>query len=133
MSTITKNVYESKWGFHPVSRESCAKLKKAHKLLFRAYKDIRKYARWQAKLNKVGDEPVVPEFLLVHSYHFRKGGYRYGWTMTNDGSGKNRYYEILEMYQNSRRPVSSPELVKNVELPSYLDETIKKLEEFYCQ
>lgn len=132
MATVEKVVFESKWGFHPVSRETCAKLKTAHKLLSRAYRDIRKRFRWEAKLKPKTPEPSIPKELAHYGYFNRKGGTHYGLCMISaDGSRTSYYHEILLTYQIARRPVESPELVKNVYIPGDLDKIIAILEEHY--
>jgi hypothetical protein len=126
-------VFESKWGFHPVSRETCAKLKKAHKLLLRAYRDIRKLDRWNNKLNPVGEKPIEPPF-CEYGNHLRKGEPRYGYHMeTIDGTtyGTSIFHYVLRCYRVARRPVESADLVQDVRVPGDLDSMIAKLEEFY--
>jgi len=133
MATVEKVVFESKWGFHPVSRETCAKLKKAQKLLFRAYRDIRKRFRWEAKLNPKTPEPSIPKELANYGYFRKNGGIHYGLTMIRSSCNSNAsyYHDILMTYRTARRPVESPDLVRQVTIPRDLDVIIKELEEYY--
>lgn len=133
MATVEKVVFESKWGFHPVSRETCAKLKTAHKLLSRAFRDIRKRFRWEAKLNPKTPEPSIPNEIAHYGYFRKNGGIHYGLTMIRSSSNSNAsyYHDILMTYRIARKPVESLDLVRQVTIPDDLDKIIAILQEHY--
>lgn len=107
MSIAEKKVHKSRWGYHPCSREECAKLKEYHKILFRAIRDNRKWDRWARKLNPQYPEPKCSPM----------------W--------ETDYYNILEIYQKARRPVLSPDLVEHYEMPEGIAGRIAGLQRFY--
>lgn len=131
MATATTNVHQSKWGYHPCDYEQFLFLKKAHKLLLRAYRDIKKWMAWERKtVYQPKEEPVHPSMFVECGFH--KAGKKtwsgYGFKKYR---GQNLYHLVLEAYQNARRPVSNPDNVKKIELPSDLVEQVKLLEAFY--
>ncbi len=140
----TTEVHQSKWGYHPVDRDGFLKLKEAHQLLLRAYRDIKRYRRWENKdpQNRHGDAPKYPEFLMEYGHHFIDNGgdredwrsfYGYGFKRYWSTYGATSYYfHILRQYRQARMPVSTPEEVKPLELPNDLDQIVEKLREFYA-
>lgn len=126
----TINVHQSKWGYHPCSREQFLYLKKAHKLFLRAYRDTKRWITWSNKTVYRYDEPVKPELFVEHGHHLagKKAWYGLGFKKFN---GKNLYHLVLEAYQNARKPVSSPNDVKTIDLPENFDKLVNWLETFY--
>jgi len=141
-TTATK-VYQSKWGYHPVDHDGFMKLKEAHRLLLRAYHDIKKYVRWENKdpENRHGDTPRHPGFMTEHGLHFiDNGGPRdewrsfYGFGLKRyfgETGATNYYFQILRQYRNARTPANIPENVKPIEIPDDLDQILEELREFY--
>ena len=131
-TTLEKTqIFQSRWGFHPVDYEEFLFLKKAHQLLFHAYCDVKKYKRWYNKdpQNRKGPEPRVPDGFVETGYHkcgakvfYGKGFRRYG--------RENLYHHILEEYRYARIPHAA-EYVRPLDLPDDLDQIIEQLEQFY--
>lgn len=130
--TTTQQVYESRWGYHPCNYETCLELKKAHKLLLRAYRDAKRNIRWNRKQpqNQKGPEPRAPKDFIESGYHRldKKSFYGLGFRRYN---GRNLYLHILEQYQKARRPQPNPHAVEPLDLPKDLDQVIERLEQFY--
>ena len=61
--TIPENIHQSKWGFHPCSRETFLKLKKINYHILQAKKKAASWHRWKrkAKHNRHGKEPQIDE------------------------------------------------------------------------
>ena len=143
MSAVTTTTHQSKWGYHPCTRETCLKLKEAHLLLLRALRDIKRYDRWESKQEPEGEDPKFPSFASKYGYFYRsqkaknEGRMTYGLTLgTNEwpaGYGCNiHYYEhVLTQYRNARRPKETAEEVQALYLPSDLWELVEKLRGFY--
>ena len=69
----TRPVYRSKWGFHPVDRETYFKIRK---LRYEWFKQLRKAAcqrRWEAKENPKGDRPTLVSWFEAKSWNDRHG------------------------------------------------------------
>ena len=136
MTTTTQpqQVFESRWGFHPVSREDCLKLKEAHKLLLRAYRDVKRNIRWNHKepQNQKGPEPKAPKDFIESGYHQldKKTFYGPGFRKYK---GKNLYLHVLHQYQKARRPAPNPHAVEPLDLPADLDKIVAELRKFYAE
>lgn len=131
--TETKNtVHTSRWGYHPCTKEECQKLKKIHKLLLRAYRDIRKWIRWTNKepQNQKGEEPKHPSFLVESGYHStpKRTWFGYGFAKHKN---KNLYLHVLEQYQKARTPLQNSIDIVPLDLPN--NEIVKMLESFYSE
>jgi hypothetical protein len=143
MSTITTTTHASKWGFHPCTREECLKLKEAHLVLLRALRDIKRYERWNNKLEPEGEEPVCPHFASIYRYYYRsqkakdEGRMTYGLTLGTNcwptgHKAEIQYYEyVMDQYRNARRPKATAEEVQAMSLPEGFWELVKKLKGFY--
>jgi len=133
MSVAISNVHEGRWGFHSCSYDDFLKLKQAHKLLLRAYKDIKAWDRWDRKRpeNRRGSEPKHPSWLKKYGYHNLPKGTYYGYGFESY-NGKNFYLHVLKQYQIARKPMDNPEDVQSLDLPENLDEIVRKLEAFYA-
>jgi hypothetical protein len=134
--TTKQQIHETRWGFVPCDYETYLKLKKAHKLLLRAYQDCKRNIRWNNKepQNQKGPEPRAPKDFIEHGYHKLDKKHFYGLgfrRVSGPGWQKNLYLHILEQYQKARRPVEKPEDVQPLNLPADLDEIIERLEQFY--
>jgi hypothetical protein len=130
MATI--ETFKSKWGHHPCDHDTCLKLKETHRLLLRAYCDVKQFIRWDNKLahNRKGKKPRCPD-LIEFGYHYRtKDRTYYGNGFTRHGQ-ENLYLFVLQQYQNARRPKPRPEDVEPLSLPAHLDTIVEKLREFY--
>ena len=138
LTTETK-IHQSKWGYHPVSHEDFLKLKEAHGLLLRAYRDTKRNKRWCNKdsQNRRGKEPKCPEFMTEYGYHIldERTFYGHGFLRCRDSNGayQNYYLHILRQYRKARKPVDTPEAVEPLDLPGNFDEIIEKLREFYSE
>jgi hypothetical protein len=130
-------VYESRWGFHPVSREECAELKEAHRIFLRAYQDVKRYIRWERKDpdNRRGPEPRHCGPFLEYGYHKLDEKEFHGWGFKRvrdcDGKFQNYYLHILRAYQQARRPCAKAEDVQPLDLPEGWRDEVKKLQAFY--
>lgn len=139
MSITNQNAHKSKYGYHPVSYEDYLKLKKAHKILFKAVRDIRNYHRWERKLNPKYDEPFHPKIYAKYVYKMRKGGLHYildlPQRLFKDRDGTNKsgsYYDMVLMwYQDARRPVKSVEELRTDIDMGFVNNIIDHEEEFY--
>ena len=137
-ATETKT-FQSKWGYHPVSHEDFLKLKEAHGLLLRAYRDTKRNKRWNNKdpENRRGEEPKCPEFMTEYGHHTldERSFYGLGFLRCRDRNNvyQNYYLHILRQYRKARIPVSMPENVEPLDLPDNFDKIIKKLNEFYSE
>jgi len=140
MSTITNPTYQSRFGYHPCTRETCLKLKEAHLLLLKAFRDIRAYQRWERKQEPVGEAPEYPSFVAEHSYYKRspEGETKYGLTIGTNAWKSNwsnvrvHYYgHVLEQYRKARRPKSTPEEVEVLDLPEDIWKVVEMLKGFY--
>ena len=130
MSTVTVTIHKSKWGYHPYDREQFFFIKKAHKLLFRAYKDAKKWIRWSNKTIYKHEEPECPIGFVETGRHMagKKTWFGRGFKKYKD---KNLYHLVLEAYQVARRPVIDKNQIDIVELPIQLSKIVAELEEFY--
>lgn len=136
-----QEVFQGRWGYHPCSLETFLKLKEAHLLLLRAYKDIKALLRYNSKLNPNGERPKCYEYLINRGYYKRSpnGNMRYGYTIapqlylgTNPDYPVLHYYgRILSLYQQARKPVENANDVKIFDIPDDLWEIIESLKEFY--
>lgn len=138
MSEITQKIHKSKYGYHPTSYEDMIELKEAHKLLFRALRDIRKYYRWHNKLIR-SVEPPYPGKYANWIYKYRKGGYKYildvkksKYTeLINHKIDNISYYElILKWYRLARKPVESQDQITD-EIDMQLVKKIRSDLEYY--
>lgn len=130
-TTTTNEIHESKYGFHPCDRETCLKLKEAHRILLRAYRDVKRFIRWDNKLphNRKGERPCCPKLIEVGHHRLDKHEF-YGRGFARYGT-KNLYLHVLHQYEKARRPKPTPEEVEPLDLPANLDEIVEKLREFY--
>lgn len=130
----TPEVHKSRWGFHPCDRETCKKLKEAHRLLLRAYRDCKRNIRWSNKdpHNRKGPEPKAPEGFIEFGYHQLDENEFYGYGFRKYGR-VNLYLHVLRQYQNARRPVERPVDVVPLDLPTGFDKMIDELREFYAE
>lgn len=133
MST-TKQVFKSRWGFHPCDYNDFMKLKRAHKLLLRAYCDCKRYLRWINKdpHNRKGPEPNAPQSFIETGFHQLDKHCFYGVGFRRAGR-KNLYLRVLEQYRNARYPKQDPEDVSPLNLPKGFDKTIEELNQFYAE
>jgi len=95
MSIATETaVYESRWGFHPVSYETFRKLKFLHKWYYQTLKDHANWRRWIRKLphNRKGPQPQYCPFYAEKKF----------WRPTDHG--------IIAAYQQARMPVPQDEV-----------------------
>jgi hypothetical protein len=98
MSTVTETVYESRWGFHPVSYETFRKLKFLHKWYYQTLKDFARWKRWIRKFphNRKGPQPqYCPTFVRRELFCVPRG--------------------IVAAYQQARIPLPR-DLVKPLDL-----------------
>lgn len=133
-TTETTKVYESRWGFHPCDRETCQKLKEAHKLLLRAYRDCKRNIRWNNKdpQNQKGPEPKAPKDFIEHGYHRLDKKEFYGLGFRRYGRS-NLYLHVLHQYQKARRPAPNPHAVEPLDLPADFDKIVEELRKFYAE
>jgi len=129
-------VFESKWGFHPVDREGFLFLKEAHGILLKAYRDVKRFIRWDRKtVYQTGPAPVHCSPFLEYGWHRldEKEFHGYGFRSTTDKEGKRRnyYLQVLHAYQQARRPVEKPEDVRPLDIPDDLDDVVAQLKAFY--
>lgn len=130
--TITRQVHESRWGFYPCDHDMFLKLKEAHWLLLRAYRDCKQNIRWNNKLpeNRKGSEPRAPKDFIERGFHkldkkqFSGPGFR-------RYKGRNLYLHVLEQYQKARRPQPNADDVEPLDLPEDLDAIVERLKQFY--
>lgn len=135
-----------KHGYYACSREDFIKLKEAHRLLYQAYRDVKRANRWFAKLehNRRGSQPVYPEWLNVQSLHCSGRKLWYGMGFAQYGQPvecqlkfsvvRNKlslYEHILRQYRLARRPYASPHEVPKLDIPKDLDMIVLKLQQFY--
>lgn len=132
VATLEKpQIFKSRWGYHPVDYEEFLFLKKAHWLLFCAYRDVNRYKRWSNKdpQNRKGPEPRVPDGFIETGFHCCGTKFFYGKGFRKYGR-KNLYHHILEEYRYTRIPHAA-ENVRQLDLPDDLDQIVKRLEQFY--
>lgn len=126
----------SKWGYHVCTKEQFLYLKEAHKLLLRAYRDVKRWAAWERKtVHRVGPEPVIPSGFVTLGYHVsgQKVWYGYGFRLAGtEKSGKtNLYQHMLNIYRVARRPHALAEELPRLEMPTDLKEILAALSAFY--
>jgi hypothetical protein len=132
-ATITPEIHKSSWGFHPCDRETCKKLKEGHRLLLRAYCDVKRYIRWDKKdTQNQGQEPVAPKDFIEYGYHRLDKREFYGYGFRKYGRD-NLYLHVLHQYQRARRPVEHPVDVAPLDLPHDFDKIVEGLREFYAE
>jgi len=132
MTTQTQNVFKSNFGFHPVDYDGFIKLKEAHKILLRAYKDCKRFIRWTSKMdhNRNGEKPKAPEDYIEFGYHKLNKHSFYG-PGFRKYKHNNLYLHILSEYRNARIPKECPEDVIQSDLPKDLDKIVAELSAFY--
>lgn len=137
------STYQSRFGYHPCTRETYQKLKEAHLLFLRAIKDIRAYTRWVNKDEPVGEAPKYPSFVADYRWYYRsrkaqkEGRISHGLNLNLGGkpgwgNAKLQFYELLlEQYRNARHPKATAEEVEPLALPDGFWKTVEKLKGFY--
>jgi hypothetical protein len=127
MSTTTERptdpsqqTHQSRWGFHPCDRETYLALKEFHRLTLRDRRMTRARERWLTKLphnrvrlNRDGTRTPTPEPQALGT-----DGPSYAW--------------VLAEYQNARRPQSTPEAVRSLDLPQGWAKRSDELAAFYA-
>jgi hypothetical protein len=75
-----ENVYQSRWGWHPISYDAFCKLKEIHKLIWNAWYAHKRFGRWLRKTTHQPPEqpPFDPRFTIE-----RKGVGYYAYMMTH--------------------------------------------------
>ncbi len=130
--------FQGRFGFYPLSYEDSRRLKEAHGLLLRAYRDVKRNIRWNAKLeeNRRGPEPEAPKWLMERGYHMLDKRMFYGWGFKTykdmDRRTQDYYLHVLRQYQQARHPVATPGEVKRLNLPDDLWTVVEKLHEHYA-
>jgi hypothetical protein len=134
VAQVTPGVYQSKWGFHPCSVETCRLLKRLNHHRYKAWVAFRHWQRWDRKLphnrverrwirdekgQKIGSEIVGP----------RRAPKLCPMFTTLDWAGRVKFCDnsIEDDYKNARTPRSSPSEVRPTALR--VDEILKMLEE----
>lgn len=136
-TTAVSTVCRSRWGFHPCNYEEFLKLKEAHGLLYRAYRDVKRFIRWDDRLphNRTGSRPSCPTAFISTGYHRLDKhafcGRGFVDCKVREGFSRNLYLHMLHQYEKARRPVASPEDVEPLDLPDNLNEIVEKLREYY--
>jgi len=130
-STINTIVHKSKWGYHSCSYEDFMFLKRAHKILLRAYKDAKRWIRWKNKtVYQSSEEPICHREFVELGLHLAGKKCWWGWGFKRYDR-QNLYLYTLKLYQTARRPVVNPEDVQFIEIPDNLKKLVDTLEEFY--
>lgn len=123
---------KSRWGYHSVSYEEFLELKEAHKLLLRAYIDVKRYLRWSNKkeCNRKGKEPIACKECIEYGYHRlnEKTFYGHGFLRYYN---QNLYLHVLRLYQIARKPVATESEVVHIDIPRNLKTIIESLRVFY--
>lgn len=117
---IATEVYESRWGFHPVSHETFLKLKELHKWYHATLRHLGTWVRWDRKtVHKHGPEPkYCPTFVEDHtSWWYTPSGRCKIYPKTRIDHG------ICEAYHQARMPVPR----EDVEPLDISDEEINRL------
>lgn len=128
----TTTVCEGRWGYHPCDYPTFLRLKEAHGLLLRAYRDCKRRIRWDMKdsHNRKGEQPTAPVDFLEWGWHrldkncFSGLGFR-------RFKGQNYYLKVLREYRSARIPRPTPDEVIPLDLPEDLEDVIAELREFY--
>lgn len=108
MTVTTIPVHQSRWGFHPYTREECKELKQAHKTTLQALRVGLRYHRWYRKQEQnrpVKSPPVTP---AMESHIDLENGC---------SEFKVFYLQLLAVYRNARRPQATPQEVVFMVLP----------------
>lgn len=103
---------QSKWGWHPCSREKFLELKEAHKLLLRERILTKRNDAYFGKMEK-NRKGKPPQENCVHI-------------------SKRFYLQVLETYQNARHPVATQEEVKPMSLPPGFRDTVDMIKKHYA-
>lgn len=136
MITAIETTYSSKWGFHPCDRDTILKLKETHRLLLKAYRDVKRFIRWDDKMshNRKGECPRCPPDMIEIGMHKLNKHWFYGrGFLRYKNTQQNLYLYVLHQYEKARRPKSTPEVVEPLCLPENLDKIIEELREFYAK
>lgn len=134
---------QSRFGFHSCGYEDYTTLKTAHKLVLRAYKDCKKWIRWNNKtVHRSPIEPCAPD-LVEFGMHYKFGEhcvvkkkwYGYGFRKAGPNNLNNLYSAILNEYRNARTPRSNPEdtVPINMSMLNTAKQMIAYLNAFYEQ
>lgn len=130
---MTIQTHQGRFGFHPCDFETFQKLKEAHRLLLRAYRDCKRFIRWHAKMehNRQGPEPTAPAEFIERGVHRldKHCFYGDGFLRTPDAEGvlQNYYLHILRQLQLARHPKPTPEEVIPLHIPDDLDVIVERL------
>ena len=106
----TENSNKSRFGYHPCSYETFAKIKEIHKAYWKALKDFHRWNRWNRKQpqNRFGIEPKYNDLFVVNKTWMR---------VTTMSDGHDRIvlfsktvvdYGIMELYRQARIPMPEP-------------------------
>lgn len=110
MSTASSPVFQSRWGFHPVSYQDFLKMKQINKNYYYLIRLYLKSHRWHRKhpLNRYGPEP--PDLSKYDPIFRSLGGNPLFYI---------NYQRFLSEYRNARHSVDHPELVVPIDLSKW--------------
>jgi hypothetical protein len=117
--------HRSRWGWHAVGREAFLQVKEYHRLLYRAFRQHRRWEAWDRKtVHRTGPEPVqAVEFTAVDRWSGRRLFLKFG----DPIDGPTLYHHVLAEYRKARRPVARPEMVEPLDLPQGWATQLEKL------
>ena len=140
-ATCEKNVFKSRWGFHPCNYETYLKLKEISKYYYKARAMLYDYVRWERKDpqnriirkwirddqgHKCGFEVVGPKpEPKVCPLFMRKGEDKRFWCPAYFG-WDNPGSSFLEDYQNARYPKPEDQVKPLKHTPQQIDEFLAK-------
>lgn len=137
MSTVTANVFESRWGYHPVSRETFLKLKTLHRRYWETVYAVARYVRWDRKtVNQHGPAPsYCPIFVeekgcWIKTTHKVDGQVFYGsrWfpkTIKDHG--------IVQAYHAARHPKAAADVVPLAISEQEIDRLYEQVENWFAE
>lgn len=108
----TNNSYKSKWGFHPVSRETFLKIRELKKFYFITLHRLGTWVRWDRKtVNQHGPEPIYCPMFVEDKMEWRKHVNKEGFTEYRTYPKTRVDHGILEAYESARMPKATAEEV----------------------
>lgn len=137
MMTMQKETFQSRWGFHPTSREASKKLRFINGLYAKSLHMAGAWERWNRKdpknrvqkniwrdadgkkygeniiKDEAGNPVLIPEPKFCPLFHEKvKNPWTGKYELKDNGFG----YKILSMSRQARKPQPSPELVEPIDV-----------------
>jgi hypothetical protein len=134
-TTATKNdVYQSRFGFHPVDYETCRKLKTLHKRYWETVYAVARWMRWDRKtVHQHGPEPKYCTVFVEEQGHWQRFKNRDGYTGKKYCQKTLNDQGVVEAYHQARMPKKADD-VKPISIsPEEIDRLYNEVEDWFAE